>query len=127
MINFNGTPGPYRLCQANDGKCSCGLIWSIPADRIICRIYVDHDDMGSDVPPEQRFANGRLMAASFCLLEACQSLVDGFDEQLNIVDMTIRVANARLMIESATKEDSDATEGLRRIRGQEQIDAPRAS
>jgi len=59
---FKGTPGPWRCCKANDGKCSCGLIWSIPADRIVATVYVETDDMGLDVPKEQRWENATLIA-----------------------------------------------------------------
>lgn len=29
------TPGPWTPCGANDGKCSCGLVWSRPADLCV--------------------------------------------------------------------------------------------
>lgn len=34
----SAAPGPWEPCQAVDGNCHCGLIWSIPADAVVCTV-----------------------------------------------------------------------------------------
>ena len=29
------TPGPWRECGANDGRCPCGLVWSLSVDESV--------------------------------------------------------------------------------------------
>lgn len=38
------TPGPWRHCGASDGRCSCGLVWSIAADLPIAAATDGSDD-----------------------------------------------------------------------------------
>ncbi len=38
------TPRPWKACSANDGHCSCGLLWSVPADVVLLATYVPRDD-----------------------------------------------------------------------------------
>jgi hypothetical protein len=42
-IALAATPGPYKACSANQGRCSCMYVWSIPADRPVA-----HADAGDD-------------------------------------------------------------------------------
>lgn len=32
------TPGPWKQCSASEGRCLCGLVWSIPADLSVASV-----------------------------------------------------------------------------------------
>ena len=71
------TPGEWHACSANDGACSCGLVWSKTADVPVLQAYTDQDRrFPEEVPFEQRVANVHLAAAAPDLLAACQLLPD---------------------------------------------------
>ena len=40
------SPGPWEACR--DGECSCGFIWSIPADHPVAK--VESGEWGDDYP-----------------------------------------------------------------------------
>jgi len=70
------TPGPWQAC--GDGNCSCGQVWSRPADQPVARANtVWGDDLEhpyGEIPAEEMHANARLIAAAPDLLEACLPL-----------------------------------------------------
>jgi hypothetical protein len=63
-------PGPWRQCQANDGHCICGLIWSIPADVIVAQMSTDEDS--PPVTSDEAIANAALIAAVPDMLAALE-------------------------------------------------------
>ena len=65
------TPGPWMERGHGRGGCKCGQVWSKTADRCVAATFVDTDELGMDVPDDQRRANARLIAAAPDLLEAC--------------------------------------------------------
>lgn len=55
-------PGPWRRCQAHEGKCRCGLVWSIPADFVVaCTAMFE---CGEGPTLEGIIANGDFIAAA---------------------------------------------------------------
>ena len=42
----NYSPGPWKACR--DGECSCGFIWSTPADHPVAK--VESGEWGDDYP-----------------------------------------------------------------------------
>lgn len=55
------TPGEWRRCAANGGRCSCGLVWSLAADAVLASVASDDD--GPIIPDDQKFSNGDFIAA----------------------------------------------------------------
>lgn len=60
------TPGEWRRCKANGGKCSCRLIWSVEADAIVTQAHSLTDDgkYGEGFTEEQSQANAAYIAAA---------------------------------------------------------------
>lgn len=55
------------MCGASDGKCACGLVWSVPRDAVVARIPVIaplDDDDGGYVTGDEAHANAALIAAA---------------------------------------------------------------
>ena len=48
------TDGPWKACQASDARCSCGLVWSLPADAPIAATR-NGDGDGSGRPEDASF------------------------------------------------------------------------
>ena len=40
--------GPWKRCSASGGKCPCGLIWSVPADRVVATVEISDDGFDRD-------------------------------------------------------------------------------
>lgn len=67
MSDVTHTPEPWTPCEANGGKCICGLIWSKSADVVVATtpdencLHQEHGDtsIGKDV----RLANARRICA----------------------------------------------------------------
>lgn len=70
------TPLPWKRCSANEGKCSCGLIWSLPADCTVASAHSIKDGEGPTL--EQSLLNADfIVRAVNChdeLLEACKAM-----------------------------------------------------
>lgn len=66
------TPGPWRTCAANDGRCSCGLIWSIPADVVVTQLSDDEDS--PQRTSDEGAANAALIAAAPDMLAALEAV-----------------------------------------------------
>ena len=81
------TKGPWTACR--DGECSCGQVWSKPADRPVAMIetgewgdtYWECEDgeavrreipYGPALPREQEIANARLIAKAPKMYEALE-------------------------------------------------------
>lgn len=75
------TPGPWRACQAraDKGGCSCGHVWSLPADQVVATANTiwgdDLDHPYGEIPHDQMIANARLIAAAPELLGALTSMM----------------------------------------------------
>ena len=88
------TPGPWEACH--DGKCSCGMVWSIPGDfpvaaaLSVCRMWETYN-LGTGLKPQsgELEANARLIAAAPELLAACKALMNAqeADEWSMAIDM----------------------------------------
>lgn len=78
MTRLKGTPGPWRVCGANGGKCKCGLIWSTVADFTVVKAILHDDELGS-ISEEQFYANMNLIAAAPDLLAALENLVKAIE------------------------------------------------
>ena len=39
---------PWRKCTASDGKCRCGLVWSIGDDRVVASFSYDEHTNATD-------------------------------------------------------------------------------
>lgn len=80
------TPGPWEACNAQQGKCTCGQVWSIPGDFPVCTareprrpLAAAHQHMADapdmiyqSITPEECRANALLIAAAptmFSLIE----------------------------------------------------------
>ena len=111
------TPGPWKVCGGQNGKCNCGIMWSIPGDFPICTVAggstfptaVAHKHM-ADAPDmiyqtitdAERNANARLIAAAPDMLAALQALVKCSDD-LGAVELPgSATAKARSAIARAT-------------------------
>lgn len=57
------TQGEWSRCNASDGKCPCGLVWSVDRDMVLATVARGDDD-GPTIPDEQKFANGDFIAAA---------------------------------------------------------------
>jgi len=89
-------PGPWSQCGARDGKCSCGQIWSIPADCVVATVAQYRD--GNDGPtPEAATANARLIAAAPDLLAACEEAVSVLPEGLAAATVAAAILRAKGM------------------------------
>jgi hypothetical protein len=51
------TGRPWKPCTANDGACSCGLIWSVPTDVSVAITHAPEDDeeIHSEVNDNNRY------------------------------------------------------------------------
>lgn len=70
------TPGPWKVCSANDNNCQCGLIWSTTADCVVATsVSRDNENItcGEGVDREQANRNGRAVAAVPDLLDLVAS------------------------------------------------------
>lgn len=79
------TPGPWQSCSGQDGKCTCGQVWSLPGDFPVftARHYVgeahtlmadDLDMVYAAISAEQARTNANLIAAAPELYEALAAL-----------------------------------------------------
>jgi len=104
MGEFVGTPGPWRHCDASDGKCKCGLIWG--GEVVVATVATpkcEFQDHSEYVPAiDRRMANARLIESAPDLLAACLvaegfvvemiALFVGADKPTALVLETIRAA-----------------------------------
>ena len=74
-MKLKHTPGPWRKCNANNGNCACGLIWSVKGDFVLatatssCKEH-ESSNLGGGLNRgnEEYQANSRLIAAAPDLL-----------------------------------------------------------
>jgi len=66
------TPGPWKTCGASAGRCSCGLIWSIPADVVVAQLSNEEDS--PQRTSDEGAANAALIAAAPDMLAALQDV-----------------------------------------------------
>lgn len=61
------TPGPIRKCSANDGRCSCGLIWSGDGRCVVAVAHGPHsiETVGDPAP-----VHAQMVANMDALVEA---------------------------------------------------------
>lgn len=114
MSEAKHTPGPWKQCTANDGKCPCGLIWSLSRDFAVatalstCNRFEGHNG-GEGIPPdsEQFHANAKLIAAAPGLLAECETILAEMEEKTDSVSedvalwMEIKMNHLRAAIEKA--------------------------
>ena len=63
--------GPYEICAARDGQCSCGQVWSVPLDVPVLAIrQVSEENHGAEHSPEVQRALRRYVTESRTLLPA---------------------------------------------------------
>ncbi len=75
------TPGPWKTCGASAGRCSCGLIWSEPADCIVAML--SDDEESPPITSDEAVANATLIGAApdmLAALDALNALFDFSDE-----------------------------------------------
>jgi len=48
MVEDKHTQGPWKVCTANEGKCKCGQVWSIPADCPVATVVIG--EWGDEYP-----------------------------------------------------------------------------
>lgn len=70
------TPGPWRTCSASNGRCQCGLIWSVPADVVVAQLSNDEDS------PQRTSDEG---AANAALIAAAPDMLAALDESFSIL------------------------------------------
>ena len=60
------TQGDWQRCQANNGTCQCGLVWSSEPDTVVANCGSDpaHPDELPKIPDEEMVANSDWIAAS---------------------------------------------------------------
>jgi hypothetical protein len=65
------TPGPWKRCAANDGRCPCAQVWSRTADVIVAQAVGPRDieRYGNPVADEEE------LHANLCLIEAAPDLL----------------------------------------------------
>lgn len=86
------TAGPWGRCQTSEGKCTCGLIWSLAQDGVIATVGVNHEGE-SDLAGAPQHADADFIAlARTALPEAVQrireleaALTKAADDMENIV------------------------------------------
>jgi len=77
------TPGPWQECRGAHGNgCSCGLVWSVPADIAVASTALIEDEVGGPVAKEAVIANARLIAAAPTLLDSLDLVVTWLDAAL---------------------------------------------
>lgn len=69
------TPGPWRECGAQpDGRCACGLVWSIPADLIVADVKPVHCDGASASNGSDAVGIAAIVSAAPALLSRIEEL-----------------------------------------------------
>ena len=75
-MKLKHTPGPWRKCNANNGNCPCGLIWSVKGDFVLATVTSsckEHESSnlgeGLQRGNEEYQANSRLIAAAPDMIE----------------------------------------------------------
>ncbi|MCE7939649.1 MAG: hypothetical protein DYG90_13930 [Chloroflexi bacterium CFX6] len=58
------TAGPWRECQARDGRCGCGNVWSVAIDMPVLTTDTDSDADGFSSTPERKTADAAFIAAA---------------------------------------------------------------
>ena len=94
------TNGPYSACH--NGDCKCGMVWSKPADAVVCCVVGASDEnitLGEGFTDEQKANNARFIAS--CSPEVITALC-GAAEALSVIsagwlpDDCGRIADAAL-------------------------------
>ena len=113
-MKLKHTPGPWRKCNANNGNCPCGLIWSVKGDFVLATVTSsckEHESSnlgeGLQRGNEEYQANSRLIAAAPEMLETlivCYTQIDkdGWQWLIDYVSETIESATG-LPIEEVLK------------------------
>ena len=108
MSQAKHTPAPWSHCQANDGKCKCGLIWGADGETNVAAvnsIHCDVEDHGwsPEQAEEVRLANIALIQSAPELLSVCEDALgairDADDNSIYLKlvakRLEIAIANAR--------------------------------
>lgn len=108
MSQAKHTPAPWSHCQANDGKCKCGLIWGADGETNVAAvnsIHCDVEDHGwsPEQAEEVRLANIALIQSAPELLSVCEDALDAIRDagddsiylKLVAKRLEIAIANAR--------------------------------
>ena len=118
------TPGPWKVCGGQNGKCNCGIMWSIPGDFPICTVAggstfptaVAHKHM-ADAPDmiyqtitdAERDANARLIAAAPDMLAALSDIDDAIKHHIKYdADRWPTFSEARDRVRSAISRATGA-------------------
>lgn len=57
------TSGPWKMCDAREGACTCGLIWALPADAVVAIAdSAGHSELKEGFTDEQARKNGEFIA-----------------------------------------------------------------
>lgn len=78
------SPLPWKRCSANEGKCSCGLIWSVPADCTVASAHSVKDEFDEGPTLEQSHINAEFIVRTVNshdkLLEACKAVLMAIEQ-----------------------------------------------
>lgn len=81
MNDTKHTPLPWKVCGASEGKCSCHLIWSVPADCPVAvaltaadEPYTGGEGVGHDEAAENALAISKAMNSFGDMLEALKKI-----------------------------------------------------
>lgn len=89
MNDTKHTPLPWKVCGASEGKCSCHLIWSVPADCPVAvaltaadEPYTGGEGVGHDEAAENALAISKAMNSFGDMLEALKGVWAGVPSTL---------------------------------------------
>ncbi len=68
VVSGGHSPGPWRVCGSDRGKCQCGQVWSVAQDLPVATVFIKDDDVGF-LPEEMWHANADLIARAPELLK----------------------------------------------------------
>src|SRR5678815_3294372 len=76
MSDEKPTPGPWVACGAKEGRCQCGVIWSVPRDMPVATVHGKSSEEGEgDTPEDERVANMALIADAPAMLDLLREMV----------------------------------------------------
>lgn len=81
------SPRPWRNCSAQpDGRCACGLVWSIPADLIVATVKPVHCDGASTSNGADAVGIADIVNAAPALLSRIEELEAGLREAVSVLE-----------------------------------------
>lgn len=100
------SPLPWKRCSANEGKCSCGLIWSVPADCTVASAHSVKDEFDEGPTLEQSHVNAdfivRAVNSHEELLEACK------DTERDLSDLSGLLADEHAVVLNVLRDRLEA-------------------